>query len=74
MSLASAIDDLKGKHCAPPMELCRATFTLDNGETVTPCHLPKGHAESHEGWCLGSRCLWGIDMAVDTEFSDERGR
>jgi hypothetical protein len=37
---------------------CGVTFELANGETVTPCHLPKDHEGDHQGWCLGSRCNW----------------
>lgn len=40
------------------MTKCGATFTPMNGETVTACHKPKGHEGDHEGYCLGSRCVW----------------
>lgn len=37
---------------------CYATFELANQETVTPCHLQRGHEGDHEGWCLGSKAHW----------------
>lgn len=49
-------------------EMCGATFVLANGETVTPCHLPKGHGDCHEGYCLGSRASWMSEKQNDSEY------
>lgn len=35
---------------------CGDKIEIPNGETVTACHLDKGHKGAHQGWCLGSRC------------------
>jgi len=47
---------------------CYATFELGNQETVTPCHLQRGHEGDHEGWCLGSRAHWPRDFISEYEF------
>ena len=50
-----------------PDPRCGATYSLDNGETVTPCHLPSGHRGDHEGYCLGSRAVWASSKQHDSE-------
>jgi hypothetical protein len=40
-------------------EECEHRISIASGETVTPCHKPKGHSGDHEGYCLGSRATWG---------------
>lgn len=42
---------------------CLAVITIPNGERVSACHLDEGHTGTHEGWCLGSRAVWGDDAA-----------
>jgi len=51
---------------------CYATFELANGETVTPCHKPKGHDGDHEGWCLDSRCVWPQGFDSEQAMNAER--
>ena len=46
---------------------CGAVFILANGESVSPCHLPAGHGDRHEGYCLGSRATWTSDLHEDSE-------
>jgi hypothetical protein len=46
---------------------CGYRHELANGETVTPCHLPAGHAGHHEGYCLGSKATWTSDKPHDSE-------
>lgn len=38
-------------------ELCNAYHDY-GGAAISPCHKPSGHDGDHEGWCLGSRCIW----------------
>ena len=47
---------------------CYATFELANQETVTPCHLQRGHQGDHEGWCLGSKAHWPHGFISEYEF------
>lgn len=47
---------------------CYATFELANQETVTPCHLQRGHEGDHEGWCLGSKAHWPHGFISEYEF------
>lgn len=48
---------------------CGARFYPANGETVTPCELPVGHAdEQHRGWCLGSPCRWSGGEVEHEEY------
>lgn len=55
-----------------PDKTCNAKFDLANGETVTPCHLSKGHQGDHYGTCLGSVCHW--PQGVDSEEELARPR
>jgi hypothetical protein len=53
-------------------ESCGATFVLDNGEYVTPCSLPDGHAGPHTGRRLGSRCTWTSNVKHSSEEDERR--
>ena len=50
---------------------CGATFELVNGEFVSPCHKLEGHIGSHEGYCLGSPCVWPQGFGSEQEISEE---
>lgn len=47
---------------------CCAPFELVNGETVTPCDLPRWHTGPHKGYCLGSRCSWPEGFVSEEEL------
>jgi hypothetical protein len=47
---------------------CGATYEMANGETITPCHKYKGHEGVHEGYCLGSKCVWA--QGTTSEYED----
>jgi hypothetical protein len=52
-----------------PDKTCNAKFELANGETVTPCHLSKGHQGNHYGTCLGSICRWPQGIENEEELT-----
>lgn len=47
---------------------CGARFYPANGETVTPCELPVGHDDQHQGWCLGSCARWSGGAEEHEEY------
>jgi hypothetical protein len=55
---------------------CGAKFELDNGEQVSPCHLECGHDGHHQGFVLGSRCVWpqGYESEFDLRYDRKEQR
>ncbi len=54
-------------HTKDPSSRCGNRYEPENGEFVTPCHLPSGHDGEHQGYCLGSRCVWSDDTSEAAE-------
>jgi hypothetical protein len=54
-------------HTKDPSSRCGNRYEPENGEFVTPCHLPSGHDGEHHGYCLGSRCVWSDDASEAAE-------
>ena len=65
------IDALEKEVGKRPNDHCGAMFQLANGELVSLCHKPKGHVGSHEGYCLGSPCVWPQGFSSEDEISED---
>lgn len=69
LDLINALEEMPADPNSIP---CGATFELANGEYVSPCDKPRGHAGSCRGYCLGSRCFWA--KGRETEWEEEEAK
>ena len=58
-------ENIKTAKFAP---MCKSTFEMANGETVSPCYLVKGHEGDCKGTLLGSACTWPQGVSSEYEM------